>query len=136
MKLATKFMVILPLLAIISLALIGWLVYANSWRTIEQNNFDRLASVAELKAEAYSRWLETSQRSLKLLARRSLVRQYAAELMSLTPADPAYQALYHELVGDRLVPQIEEGVFLSLSILRGRDGLILASTDASQEGQS
>jgi signal transduction histidine kinase len=135
MKLATKLMIPLLLLAIISAALLGFLAYSNGRRTIEQNTFDRLISTTRLRESEFERWIEANQRSLRLLAIRPLLRQYTAEIVLLAPTDPAFQTLHDRLMQDHLLPLLEDDSYLTLSILRGSDGLILVSTDERLEGQ-
>ena len=136
MRLNVKLTVVFLLLSIIPLAVVGYLAYENGRRTIEQNVLNHLISATILKQNEFDRWVHGSERSLRELAQRPLVREYAAALALYDPADPAYQAAYASLVEDHLNPTLEEeGGFLDLSILRGDDGLILISTDAGLEGK-
>ncbi|GEM_PF-1223652 len=136
MKLATKLIILLLLLTTIPLAVVGYLAYDNGRRTIEQNVLNHLISTNILKQDEFDRWVRGNERSLRDLARRPLVREYAATLASYDPDYPEYQAAYVSLIEDHLSPTLEEeGGFLDLSILRGDDGWILISTAKNLEGK-
>lgn len=136
MKLTTKLTVLFLLLSILPLAVVGYLAYDNGRRAIEQNTINRLTSITTLKADELNRWVENNQRQLRSLAREPLVRESAAVLAAGDPADPAYQAAHGSIHADHLDPAIEEeGGFLELFVLRPGDGLILVSTDETQEGK-
>jgi signal transduction histidine kinase len=136
MKLATKLLFLFLLLAILPLAVVGYLAYDNGRRTIEQNVLNHLISTNILKQSEFDRWVHGSERGLRELAQRPLVREYAATLASQDPTDPEYQAAWASLAQDHLNPFLEEGSgYLALSILRAEDGLILISTDKSLEGK-
>ena len=63
MKLATKLTVLFLLLAIIPLAVVGYLAFDNGRRTIEQDTVNRLLATTILKEAELKRWIEDSQRS-------------------------------------------------------------------------
>ncbi len=137
MKLAAKLTILFLLLTTIPLAVVGYLAFDNGRRTIEQNTINHLISTNILKEAEFDRWVQGNERSLRELARRPLVREYAAMLASLDPpTDPEYQAAYMSIYDDHLTPALEEDRgFLDLSILRGDDGWILISTNKSLEGK-
>ena len=88
MKLATKLIIVFLLLTTIPLAIVGYLAYDNGRRTIEQNTLNHLISTNILKQNEFERWVRGNERSLRELARRSLVREYAAVLASQGPTAP------------------------------------------------
>jgi PAS domain S-box-containing protein len=144
MKLVTRLTLLFLPLAILPLALVGYLAYDSGRRTIEQNVFNHLMSTNFYKQAELNRWIEDSEHILRNVANRPLLREYTAVLASRTPSagsgqgplDTEYQAAYESLLEDHLIPTLEEvRSFLSLSILRGDDGLILISTDKSMEGK-
>ena len=136
MKLTPKLVALSLLLLIIPLAIVGFLVYDNGRQSIEQDTLDRLTTVTLLKEAEFNRWLEGTQRSLRDLARRPLVREYAAVLIAREQTDPTYQAAYRSLIEDHLTPILEEEAgFLDLAILRPSDGMILVSNDEELEGK-
>jgi len=136
MKLATKLIVLFLLLTTIPLAVVGYLAYDNGRRTIEQDTLNRLISTNILKEDEFERWIENNERTLRALARRPLIREYAAVLASRAEDDPEYQAAHKSILEDHLDPTLEEeGGFLELFILRDSDGLILVSTDEHNAGK-
>jgi len=144
MPLATKLTALFLLLTAVPLTIVGYLAYENGRRTIEQNTFNHLTSVNMLKEETFNRWIANNEQTLHSLAERPLVREYAAVIVAQAPSgslgeappDPAYQAAHDHLIEDHLGPATQEGRgFVTLSILRTDDGLILASADEKLEGK-
>ena len=142
-RLSTRLTILFVLLSISPLAVVGYLAYDNGQRTIEQDTHNRLISTTILKEAEFNRWVEGNERSLRELARRPTIGEYAAVMAwrdpstgsGRDPADPEYQAAHRSLHEDHLNTTLEEeGGFLDLSILRD-DGLILCSTDEKLEGK-
>ncbi|MBU4258474.1 MAG: PAS domain S-box protein [Desulfobacteraceae bacterium] len=136
MKLTSKLAVLFVLLSIVPLSLVSYLSYENHRQTIEQETINRLVSTTILKEAAVNRLVEDAKRSIRELARRPLIREYAAVLVSRGPADPEYRAAQRSIRDEHLNPTLEEErSLLKLFILRGSDGLILVSSDEKQEGR-
>lgn len=136
MRLATKLSVLFVLLSIVPLSIVGYLAYENSRRTIEKNTIHHLTSTSILREAEFERWIGNNEAQLRGLARLPLVREYAAALVSRDEAAAEYRAAYASIIEDHLIPALEEeGGFLNLSILRGRDALIVASTNEDLEGK-
>jgi signal transduction histidine kinase/HAMP domain-containing protein len=135
MKLATKLIILLLLLTTVPLVIVGYLAYDNGRQTIEQDTLNHLISINILKEDAFNHWVENNERRLRALANRPGIIEQAAVLASHDPADPEYQAAYTSILEDHLNPNLEEGGFLDLLILRGDDGLIPISTDERYEGK-
>jgi len=136
MKLATKLIIIFLLLSIIPLIVVGYLAFDNGRRTIEQNVFNHLITSTFIKQNEFERWVQGNERHLRDLARRPLVREYAATLSLQDPDEPEYQEAHASLIEDHLIPTLEEqGRFLDLFILQKDDGMILVSSDAALEGK-
>jgi len=145
MKLTSKLAVLFVLLAIVPLTLVSYLNYKDHRQTIEQDTINRLVSITILKEAEVNRWVAHTEECIHLLAGRPHIRENAAVLVSrrgpLTgsgrgPADPQYRAAHRSLREEHLNPLLmEESGFLELFILRGSDGLILASSDEKQEGK-
>ena len=142
-RLSTRLTILFVLLSISPLAVVGYLAYDNGQRTIEQDTHNRLISTTILKEAEFNRWVEGNERSLRELARRPTIGEYAAVMAwrdpstgsGRDPADPEYQAAHRSLHEDHLNTTLEEERgFLDLSILRD-DGLILCSTDEKLEGK-
>ncbi len=136
MTLTTRLMALFVLLTTIPLVIVGYLAYDNGRRTIEQETLNRLTSTTIFKQNEFERWVEGNERSLRGLASRPLIREYAAVLAAQDPAGPEYLAAYASLIEDHLSPNLEEaGGFRDLSILRGDDGFVLISTHEAHEGK-
>jgi PAS domain S-box-containing protein len=137
MKLATKLTILFVLLAIIPLAIVGYLAYDNGRRTIEQNTINHLVSTNILKQAEFDRWVEDNARQLRSLAGQPFFKdQFAAEIAAHDPADPEHREVHRKIREDHFLPTLkEEGGFVELFILRASDGLILVSTDEKEEGK-
>jgi PAS domain S-box-containing protein len=135
MRLAARLALTFVLLSILPLALAGYLAYANGRRTIEQDTFNGLTTINILKTDSLERWIASDARQLSWLAGRPLVRELTADLATMQdPDSDAFQALRQRLLGDHLLPSLENGGLETLSILRASDGMILVSTDPDLEG--
>jgi signal transduction histidine kinase len=135
-KLATRLTAFFLALSIVPLAVVGYLAFDSGRRSIEQDTFNRLISTTILKEAEFERWVEGNERSLHTLAREPGLREDAAALVSLDPADPAYQVARGRLLERRFGPTLaEQGGYDELYLLRASDGLILVSTDEAQEGK-
>src|SRR4030042_278040 len=136
MRLAAKLTIFFLFLAIIPLVIVGYISYDNGRRAIEQNVLNHLISTNIFKEGELNRWIEKDEIILRDLARRPLLREDVAILAVRNPSDEEYQAAYHRILEEQLIPALEEEAgFLVLSILRGEDGLILISTEQGIEGK-
>jgi len=137
MKLATKLTILSLLLSITPIAIIGYLAFDQSRRTIELNSRNQLLSINILKEAEFNYWLNGNELVLRLLASRPLVRTNTARLAALEPGTEEYVATRQVLLAQHLNPAVaENGHFLTLSVLRAGDGRVLVSTEAREEGQS
>jgi PAS domain S-box-containing protein len=136
MKLSIKLTILFLILSILPLAAVSALAFVNARQTIEQDTLDRLTSTTLLKESEFNLWVRRNEQTLQGIAERPLVREYTAELTTLTPGEEAFQTLRTTLLVDHLNPFVElESGYLALSIMRPSDGLILVSTDERLEGE-
>ncbi len=135
MKLTTKLTLLFLLLSIIPLAVVGYLAYDNGRQTIEKNMLNHLMSTTILKEAELNQWIEDNERSLRGLARRPLIREYAALFVIHKPVAPEYQTAHKNIIEEHFNPTLEEESFLELFLLRASDGLIVASTNEKHERQ-
>jgi PAS domain S-box-containing protein len=135
-RLGPRLLLLFLLLAIIPLALVGYIAYEDGRGTIERMTLDHLESTSRLREAALEYWIEDNEGRLAALAQRPLLRESSAVLCSVAPTEPEYLAAHDAILRDHLEPALEqEGHFLNLSIIRARDGLIVASSDESLEGK-
>jgi signal transduction histidine kinase len=135
MNLVTRLMIFFVVIAIIPAAIVGYFAYENGRRAIQEEVVDRLVSVSSHKEAMFNDWVLDKNRSLMQLATHPLMREYAAALVVREKTDPDYQVAYRSILREQFNPAIEEIGFLELFILRADNGLILISTDGSQEGK-
>lgn len=134
MNLSSKLAGLFIAISILTVAGVGMLAFQSSRNSLEAKVYEDLTKTTLLKQAELKRWLHNNEQDLEKLAQRPLVRQYAADLVTLQPDDPAYQNAYEQLNRDHLPLLIGSGGFLTISILRPSDGMILISTDKSLEG--
>jgi signal transduction histidine kinase len=137
MKLAPKLTLLFLLLAIVPIAIVGYLAYENGRRTIVQGTIDHLVSINIFKSSELKRWIEDHKNSIEEMAQRSLVRQYAEALTKhdILAPDPAYHKAKGSIVEDHLKPRLKYGGFFELFVMCPLHGLISASTNEKQEGK-
>jgi PAS domain S-box-containing protein len=136
MRLFTRLTLHFLALSILPLIVIGWLAYQYGRQTVVDVHLDHLQSTNLLKRDNLNRWVDNGKRFLESLAQRPLVRQYATALATQSPESEIYALAHNHLVGDHLVPNLLAGSFVTLTVIRGGDGRIIASTEPGLAGQS
>ncbi|MBU0595702.1 PAS domain S-box protein, partial [Candidatus Bipolaricaulota bacterium] len=143
MKLAHKLSLAFVVLISLPVVLLGYFLFRVAADTIEHQTLDHLASINQVKASEFGRWLSDNELRLELLSQRPLVRDGLAILVAkhrivYHSADPVLRAAHeqeHErLLADHLRPPVREGGFTEVLILDPETGEVLLSTDRSQEG--
>ncbi len=134
-RLSARLMLLFLLLSIVPLVVVGYLAFDNSRRTIEQDTVNRLLSITILKEGEMNRWIGDKEQSVRELAERRVVQEHTAVLNAYEPVTPEHVVARIAIREEHLHPALEEEAFLELSLLRPGDGLILASTEETHEGQ-
>jgi len=135
MKLTTRLVIFFVIIAIIPAAIVGYFAYENGRHTIQKEVMNHLVSVSSHKEAMFNDWVLDKNRSLMQLAAHPLMREYTTTLVLREKTDPDYQVAYRGILEEQFNPAIEEIGFLELFILHASDGLILISTNGSQEGK-
>ena len=136
MKLAPRLTLLFALLAIVPILVFSCLAYYAGRRAIETEVSNHLVSTNLLKGNELYRWIDDNKRSLEELAQRPLVAQYSALLAGHNSSTAEYAAARESLVAEHLLPRVSSGRgFTELFIICPRHGIILASSDALQEGK-
>lgn len=123
------------LLALPTVALVGYMAYFQATDTLKQSVFERLNAVATLKEDGLNRWVEDQRRDVVFIAWLPEVQAQTGELLSHQASEPEYQAAY-ALLSEYLrfvvtgMSDSEELLILDLN------GDIVLSTDKAHEGQS
>ncbi len=134
MRLAAKFAMIFALLSIISISVMGYLVYQGGREMIINDKYSDLALANDYTQAAFERWVGENIRTLEMIAKRPFFTSKFNELItSHDPSDAAHMAKHHVMIEDHLMPVIEAGKFLEIFILRPDDGLVAFSTSKKQE---
>ncbi len=134
-RLSAKLTASFLLLSIIPLAVTAAVVFSIARQTIENDTVSHLKSISALREAHLGRWIEDNKRSLRELARRPLIRIYAAELATSAATDAAYKTARDRLAEEhfRLTLEEKRGV-LELFLLRATDGQIVVSSAPEHEG--
>jgi PAS domain S-box-containing protein len=135
-RLAPKLTLIFILIAIVPLVIVGAATYENSRRTIIRQAIGHLVSINILKEAELNHWIENGKMALLRLAARPFFKDSFREVERHHDfADAQHWNLHQQIVEDHLRPYLGQGDFLELFILRLEDGLVLISSDPSQEGK-
>ncbi len=130
MKLATRLSILFFLLAVIPSAIVGYLSYDNSRRTIERETISRIISANTIERNAIERWVRDKEQLLESASRSPQLVSCSAGLSSSNAATG-----YRECVEPFLASVIRGGDINELFIMRADDGMVLISTDERQEGK-
>jgi PAS domain S-box-containing protein len=134
-RLSAKLLFVFLVLAIVPVAVVGYLAYDNARQTIERMTLSHLDSIGRLREAAFERWIRYNETILTKLGQNPSVGEYTLVLVSEDQGSAEYQAAHDALLRGHLAPALEAGSFLTLSIIRAQDGLILCSSDENLEGQ-
>jgi PAS domain S-box-containing protein len=136
MRLASKLILLFLPIAILPFIIFGVATYDYSRRTIQRQTINHLVSTNTLKEAELNRWIEDGKNDLRSLASSPyFMDDFAAVMQWHDHAEEAHENVHRQIVMDRLAPRLQSGGFVELSILRPEDGLILISTDPTQEGK-
>jgi PAS domain S-box-containing protein len=136
MRLASKLILVFLPIAILPFILFGVATYDYSRRTIERQTINHLVSTNTLKEAELNRWIEDAKGDLRRLGSSPyFMDDFSAVMRWHDHADEAHENVHRQIVMDRLAPRLQSGGFVELSILRPEDGLVLISTDPTQEGK-
>ena len=133
--LGTKLIVLFLLLSVVPLIAVSYIAFENSRQTIEQETIKRLLSITLLKEGELTRWIEDQEEGVQELASRRAVQGYASLLTSHEPTAWEYRVAHVRIREDHFNSMLEKENFLEVFLLRASDGLVLVSTDESQEGK-
>jgi len=111
--------------------------YFTARTALEQDVFNRLATITLLKESEFKRWNTNNQELLRILAQRPLVREYAADLVLMDEQDTLeFESLRRNLLQDHLQATLDvESGYIDFALIRANDGQILVSTDETLEGK-
>lgn len=136
MNLRSRITWLFALLAVVPVIIVGFLAYNTGRGSIEQVEINHLVSTNLMKSSELNRWIEGNQQRMEELAQRPLLVQHSATLATYDPADPAYDSARLSLEEDHLKPRIKPiGGFIEISVMNPDSGIVLASSDETQEGK-
>jgi signal transduction histidine kinase/HAMP domain-containing protein len=123
------------LLSILTVGLVGLVVYWRATEDLKQSMFNRLQGVATLKEDSLIRWVDEQRRNIVFIAWLPGVRSGAGRLLRGNLNDSLYEATYTSL------SEYLSFVISSLSdseeiFILDLDGLVVLSTNKDHEGES
>lgn len=131
MKMTVRLTILFLIFALIPLLFTSYFAYANNRQRIEVMSLARLDSINLLKTAEFQRWIDNESQSLRDMARRPLIIQYASVLTEPDELFPVseLQIASKAILDDHFVPTLsEEGGFTELFLLHPKSGVIIAST--------
>jgi hypothetical protein len=118
------------------LTIVGLLGYRAAEQALLDTTLTRLESTNALKRAEFSRWVNSNENSLELLAQRPLVVQAAINLVDNEPGTAAYRTAHDNLIRNHMEPLLrQESGLLNVTLLHPTTGEILVSTDADLEAE-
>ena len=142
MSLSKQISLILTLIAVMSIAIVGYLAYTSSRKAITDQSITHLLATNTLKKAELDKWLQNKSQMLSILANAQFFRNtFASVLERHDPQDPAHVAEEQDIVQSFLQPFCRGGGFLEIFIMGvGRqptvdEGIVLVSTDPRQKGK-
>ncbi len=133
-NLRTRLLVIFLLLAVIPLAVVGFLAYDMGRQAIIRNTENLLTSVAVLKEQEIKNWVGHLEHTITWLAASPTIRGGASTMVNYPEDDSVYLATHDELAAE--LDRMADLAHLSpIFILEGDRGQVVASSDTGWEGQ-
>jgi len=134
-SLTVRLVVYFLLLSLIPLIAVGYISYSQTQEALKRGVFNHLDTAATLKEEEINRGVAQRERSIQLLAKTPIVRQYAPPLLTLAETDAAFLTAYTAL-GDYLAEVVAgEPDLQEIFILSDVGGKTLLSTTDQAEGE-
>ncbi|KKL26995.1 hypothetical protein LCGC14_2389620, partial [marine sediment metagenome] len=125
-RLGSKLIILFLLISTIPLTITGFVQFYIARQRIIQNTIDHLYLMSTLKETQLSRWVEDGKRSIRELARRPLIREYAKILTFTDQLNPQHLKLKTKIREEHFGPTLEEERgSLELFILDAGNGQIL-----------
>jgi len=132
-KLTPRLTLTLVAYAAVLLAVVGLLAYSSGRESLRSATISDLLSTAIEKQGALDEWVEEKRRDVAVMAEDPVVVSYAATMMASPLGSPEARSA-HWLWLNEVQPRVEGGEFMALMLLAPETGLVLAATDASEEG--
>jgi len=124
------------ILSTLPVAFVSYVSIVNAERTIEQELENHLATITEIRAADFGRWMENLERMIESIAQRPLVVDLTEDIVAqadrAAPNDPSIAS---ELVTRHLLPHLRsEGLFEAFAVADAQTGRVLVSTEPEQVG--
>ena len=127
-RLVTAFL----LLSILPTILVGYMIFSNGKKALQEESIQHLTSTVELKKQAVNKWFEEKEHHIIHLMSSPYLIDYCAGLLKHSNGEKQ-TALRGERLKDFFDKQ-SHGDFLETFIMN-LDGVVIASTDPEQEGK-
>lgn len=122
------------LLAVIPLAVVGFIAYFQGQRTLRDNILNHLTTTATLKEDEINRWVESMRQDVQVMAQTPTIQEDAGDLLALDPKGAEFQSAHGSLQGYLQSLVASKPDFLEVLLLKGVGGQVLLSTNPEHEG--
>lgn len=123
------------LLSLVTVNLVGYIAFIRARETLKQSVFDRLETIARLKEDEFSRWVDDQRRNLVFIVWLPEVRAQAGILANQPKGSAEYQAAYGAL-SEYFKYIVTSGFDSAEYLILDLEGNVIISTDKSHEGLS
>ena len=134
MKLTPRFALVFILYATALLVGVGLLAYYSGQDSLRSATISELEATALEKEAALDQWVKEKQTDIIAFAEDPSMIDEAGTLIATSPASSDFREAHNAFIAD-LEPRLESGEFLDASLLHPQTGLVLASTDPTEEGK-
>jgi signal transduction histidine kinase/CheY-like chemotaxis protein len=121
------------LLSLLTVILMGAVVYTQAAESLQKSSYDRLRAVAVLKEASLNRWVDEQRRNLTFIAWLPEIQVQAGTLLDSASDSPSRQQAYSVLANylTYVVSSVSDAEELFILDLNGK---VVLSTNPSQEG--
>ncbi len=123
--------ILIALMPVLTAAILSLAIGIINWR---QQSFERLETVADSKQEAILRWTDSVQQKLAITANSDYDYDRIKVILSLA-SDNRFLQFYNRVVRDHFIDFLTQAGGLQALYLTDSNGLVLLSSDITQEGK-
>ena len=136
MKLFYKLLLVFLVIAVLPVIVITYFSYTSSRSSVERDIDNLLQTTTVLKEEQFNQWLVNNQQMLLQISTTPSLIDTVAAMTRVEPDGMVFEAYRLTLLQEHLTPLlVNQSGFLDYIVIGVPDGLILAATDPSLDGQ-
>jgi len=135
LKLTFRLTLLFLLFVALSIELTGTLAYYSSRNALQNATIAGLVAASVEKEAALNNWIEEGKRHVTTLAVSPQLCAHVAILVATPPGSADFQAAHDSLLAELSLWAGPGYYFVSLFVIEPESGQIIASTEASDEGE-